>query len=234
MSSRRNRIAFIHSGAFYHLADLADAAVRAYDLVELYAPEMDEHSLDGVDAVFLAARQHPDVMAEIAPYILDFIARSGTKLYVDGENRPGSWLPGVGEIHRGTNFWAWRTGEDLGRRSINPEHYLWNYLNDMSVHWHYHAVLEPPSSATPLVVLEEIPGRDSESGIDPWGGQYLAVPNHPNVLLFHDSQQWEAEVVVSTMDCSYHHGAGFMPGASQLLYRMLNWLSVPPEVDTAA
>nr|MDK8534707.1 hypothetical protein [Gleimia europaea] len=61
-------------------------------------------------------------------------------------------------------------------------------------------------------------------GVDPWGGHYLALPDHPNMLLYHDNVTFPAELVVSTMDATYHHGAGFMPGATQLLYRMLEWL----------
>lgn len=222
------KVAFVHSGAFFHLATLNDPAVKAHDLVEVYAPEMTADSLADCDAVFLAARQHPDVLERIAPLFVDFAHRSGTKLYVDGENAPWQWLPGTDGTGRGTNFWAWRTGEDVGRRSVNKDHFMWNYLNDFSVHWHYHGVLEPPEGATPLVVLEELPAAataaDAGLGTDPWGSDYLAIPGHPNVLLYHDDATFPGEIVVSTMDCAYHHGSGFMPGASALLYRMLTWL----------
>lgn len=222
------KVAFVHSGAFFHLATLNDPAVKAHDLVEVYAPEMTADSLADCDAVFLAARQHPDVLERIAPLFVDFAHRSGTKLYVDGENAPWQWLPGTDGTGRGTNFWAWRTGEDVGRRSVNKDHFMWNYLNDFSVHWHYHGVLEPPEGATPLVVLEELPAAataaDAGLGTDPWGSDYLAIPGHPNVLLYHDDATFPGEIVVSTLDCAYHHGSGFMPGASALLYRMLTWL----------
>ncbi|MFD5867529.1 hypothetical protein ACFWGD_02785 [Corynebacterium sp. NPDC060344] len=223
---RPKKVAFVHSGAFFHLATLNDPAVKAQDLVELYAPELTAEDLADCDAVFLAARQHPDVLERIAPLIVDFAHRPGTKLYVDGENAPWQWLPGTDGTGRGTNFWAWRTGEDVGRRSVNRDHFMWNYLNDFSVHWHYHGVLAPPAGATPLVVLEELPVTDTTTGpgTDPWGGDYLAIPGHPNVLLYHDDATFPGEVVVSTMDCAYHHGSGFMPGASALLYRMITWL----------
>ncbi len=224
------RIAFIHDGSFFHLATLKDPAVQAYDVHSVYAPEMTPHSLDGIDAVFIAARLHSDVVKEIAPFIVEFLGREGTKVYIDGENNVGDWLPGTTETHRGTNFWAWRIGEDVGRRSVNPEHYLWGFLEDRAVHWHYHGVLSAPESATALVVLTELPegandGCISSTGTDPWGGHYKAIPGHPNILLYHDAETFKAEVVVSTMDCTYHHGSGFMPGATQLLYRMLRWLA---------
>ncbi|MGZ7495513.1 hypothetical protein ACXM2N_00210 [Corynebacterium sp. ZY180755] len=219
------KIAFIHSGSFFHLADLKDPAVKAFDPVALYAPSMTADSLEGCDAVFLAARQHPDVMKRIAPFIVDFLSLDGVRVYIDGENHVGDWLPGTEEIHRGTNFWAWRVGEDVGRRSVNTDHPLWSYLSEQSVHWHYHGVLAPPAHATSLVELIELEDHKDADHTDPWGGHYLAVPDHPNVLLYHDAQTFNGEVVVSTMDCAYHHGAGFMPGATQLLYRMLRWLS---------
>lgn len=42
--------------------------------------------------------------------------------------------------------------------------------------------------------------------------------------MYYDAGTFPAEVVVSTMDASFHHGSGFMPGATQLMYRMLHWL----------
>jgi hypothetical protein len=235
-SPSRARIAFVHSGSSFHLADLADPAVRARDLVDVYAPELVAGGLDDVDAVYLAARQHPGVLKRVVPVLLDFLTRDGVKVVLDGENGIGGWLPGTAEVRRGTNFWAWRTGEELGRRCVNREHPLWEYLTPESVHWHYHGVFAPPSWATPLVVLEPVnsdprddgasnaAGRDAERR-DPWGVPYGALPDHPNVLLYHDAATFPAEVVASTMDATYHHGAGFMPGATQLFYRLLDWLA---------
>lgn len=146
-------------------------------------------------------------------------------MYVDGENSVGEWLPGTQERVRGTNFWAWRIGEDVGRRSVNQDHFFWQFLRDDAVHWHYHGVLSHPDSAVPLVRLEESTDPVVSDGPDdPWGTPYRAIPGHANTLMYYDAGTFPAEVVVSTMDASYHHGAGFMPGASQLVYRMLYWL----------
>lgn len=223
-TTARTRIAVVHGGAPFHLADLADPAVRARDVVEVYAPQMTAHSLDNVTALYLAARQHPAVMRRIAPFVLDFLNRPGNRAVIDGENQVGTWLPGTTEERRGTAFWTWRTGEDLGRRSVRLDHPLWDYLNDEAVHWHYHAVLAPPPGAAALVVLEPVLGADPDRR-DPWGLAYGALPDHPNALLYHDAVTFPAEVVVQTMDATYHHGAGFMPGATQLFYRLLDWLA---------
>ncbi|SLM92731.1 hypothetical protein [Brevibacterium yomogidense] len=219
------RVAFVHTGSFFHLADLRDPAIRAMDITDVYAPDLEPGGLDGFDAVYVAARLHPGVLSRIAPILVEFLSTDGARMYVDGENSVGEWLPGTEETLRGTNFWAWRIGEDVGRRSVNQDHFFWQFLRDDAVHWHYHGVLSHPDSAVPLVRLEEstdpvvIDGPD-----DPWGTPYRAIPGHANTLMYYDAGTFPAEVVVSTMDASYHHGAGFMPGASQLVYRMLYWL----------
>lgn len=221
-----SRVAFIHTGSAYHLADLRDPAVKAMDIADVYAPDLQAGQLDGFSAVYLAARLHPAVMARIAPIVLEFLETSGARVYVDGENSVGDWLPGTTETRRGTNFWAWRVGEDVGRRSVNQDHPFWEGLADHAVHWHYHGVLTHPETAVPLVRLEALPGHAAEdsSPEDPWRHPYRAIPGHPNTLMYYDAGTFPAEIAVSTMDASYHHGSGFMPGATQLMYRMLHWL----------
>ncbi|MGO1447644.1 hypothetical protein [Corynebacterium casei] len=219
---------FIHSGSHFHLSNIADPAIKAFNITALYAPELTAEELNSCDSIYLGARQHPKVLEKITPLIIDFLALPGKRAFIDGENQVWNWLPGTDGIVRGTNFWSWRIKEDVGSRLVNPEHQMWNYLNKFAVLWHYHAVLAPPEAATPLAVLEEVPGRGA--GEDPWGHDYLAVPEHPNVLLYHDDCTFNAEIVVATMDASYHHGSGFMPGASQMVYRMLRWLKENPQV----
>ncbi len=216
------RTAFVHTGSFFHLATLRDPAVIAMDVEDVYAPELEPGDLDAYDAVYVAARLHPVQCARIAPQLVAFLNRPGARMYIDGENGVCEWLPGTTEIRRGTNFWAWRVGEDVGRRSVHTDHPFWQRLSARSVHWHYHGVLPHPQGAVPLVALEELPGTAQEE--DPWGLNYRAVPGHPNTLLYYDEHTFAADLVVSTMDAAYHHGSGFMPGATQLLYRMLRWL----------
>lgn len=217
-----NRTAFVHTGSFFHLADLKDPAIRAMDVADVYAPELEPDGLDGFDAVYVAARLHPGVLRRIAPSLVAFLDKPGARMYIDGVNEVGEWLPGTTETLRGTNFWGWRTGEDVGRRSINTDHPFWEGLADDAVHWHYHGVLTHPASAVPLLRLEELPEATQEN--DPWGLPYRAIPGHPNTLMYYDAGTFSSEIVVSTMDASFHHGSGFMPGATQLFYRMLHWL----------
>ena len=83
---------------------------------------------------------------------------------------------------------------------------MWKYYTDEALHWHFHGALYPPQGAVPLVVLEE--GAEEDGAI-----------------IYYDNATFPAELVVTTMDPCYHHGAGFMPGATQLLYRSLRWLA---------
>ena len=220
-----SKIAYLHAGTFFDLANLHDPALRALGIADVYAPELTAGALDGFDAVYVAARLHPAVIAKVSPLLLDFLEKPGARMYVDGENSVGEWLPGTTQTLRGTNFWAWRVGEDVGRRSVNQDHQFWQYLAADAVHWHYHGVLTHPHSAVPLVRLESLAEHAGQPPVeDPWSNQYRAIADHPNTLLYFDDGSFAADIVVSTMDASYHHGSGFMPGASQLMYRMMRWL----------
>lgn len=98
------RTAFVHTGSFYHLATLQDPAIVAMDIGDVYAPDLGPGDLDDYDAVYVAARLHPDICGKIAPVLLDFLQHSGVRMYIDGENAVGDWLPGTTELRRGTNF----------------------------------------------------------------------------------------------------------------------------------
>ena len=221
-------IAFIHGASHSDLATIKDPALRAMGITEVYAPDLRPGGLDDFDGIYLAARLHPGVLARITPILLDFLAKPGARAYIDGENQVGTWLPGTTETRRGTNFWAWRIGEDVGRRSVNQDHPFWEGLAEDAVHWHYHGVLTHPASATALVKLVAVEGEQEVGGpVAMLGGMtasYRALEDHPNTLMYVDEQSFAASIVVSTMDASYHHGSGFMPGATQLLYRMFLWL----------
>lgn len=251
------KIGFIHPASFFHLADLADPVARAFELRDLYAPQLTWESVADLDSLYVAARHRPDTVVDVvAPVVRRFLAEGqGRKVFIDGENRVGDWLDGTSEEPRECVFWAWRTGQDTLRRSQHQDHHLWSYLSEETVHWHHHASLLPPSGAVPLVALVRGQGGGGGCGAGcgeamVWGGAGAAgVAGHgaggvagaaagtdgnapadlveDGCILYYDGVTFPAEVVVSAMDATYHHGAGFMPGATQLFYRMLRWLSAP-------
>lgn len=200
---RLPRIALAHTGTSSQLAVLADPALAPYRIEEAYLPDLRPGGLDHVDVLVVADRDHPDLLRRHAAEFLAVAERGGV-LLVYGENSAHTWLPGVTWEGRPTNFWWWRTGEDHGMRQRNPEDPIWPYLSERAMIWHHHGIFQPPSGAVPLVELEE-------DGALVGATTYVDRVSTPGVLF------------VTTMDPCFHHGAAFMPGATQLLYQTLRW-----------
>lgn len=200
------RIGYAHTGTSSQLTTLADAALRPYALRDIYLPDASPASFDDLDALVVADRSHPELLEAFAPSFLSVAERGGT-LVVFGENRTHTWLPGISWEARPTNFWWWRTGEDHGMRRRNLDHPIWEYFSEPSTIWHHHGFFQPPAGAVPLVTIEE-------DGVEVGATTYLDEVTTAGTLL------------VTTMDPCFHHGAAFMPGATQLLYSTLRWVDV--------
>lgn len=196
-------IGLAHTGTGSQLRTLADPALRPYRLRDLYLPDTAEDDFQDLDVLLVADRSHPRLLARHAEAVLE-VARRGGTLVVLGENSAHQWLPGVRWQARPTNFWWWRTGEDHGMRLRSPEHPVWNYLSQRAVIWHHHGVFQAPEGTVPLVALEE-------DGVEAGVTTYLDEVSTPGAIL------------VTSMDPCFHHGAGFMPGATQLIYCLLRW-----------
>ncbi len=198
-------IGIVHGGSASHLVTLDDPEVARHAVEACYLPELTAASLAGLDTVIVADRLHPRLLRERAGLLLDVLARGGT-LVVLGENEVADWLPGVSWESRPTNFWWWVTGEDHGMRPRAPEHPIWLHLGSRAVRWHHHGVLTPAPGATVLVALEE-DGADA------------------GAILYDDPVSTPGRLIVTTLDPTYHHGSNFMPGATQFLYGLLDWLT---------
>ena len=200
------RIGLLHCGAFQPLRTLADPALAPYRLESVYLPGADPGVLADLDVVLVSDRLHPGQLERFVPALLAALDDPGKTVIVLGENKVENWLPGVGYTFRPTVFWKWRTGEDNGTRLRLPEDPLWEFFTPWSVSWHHHGLLHPRPGARSLVVMEE---EGAEAG----------------TLLYVDEVNQPARLLVTTMDPVYHHGSGFMPGASQLLYSLLRWVT---------
>ncbi|MCQ1951260.1 hypothetical protein NNX28_15175 [Arthrobacter sp. zg-Y859] len=200
------RIGLLHCGTFPPLRTLADPALAPYRLESVYLPDADPAVLADLDVVIVSDRLHQGQLARFVPAILAALQDPAKTVIVLGENKVEQWLPGVGYSFRPTVFWMWRTGEDNGTRLRLPEDPMWEFLTRWSVSWHHHGLLHPRPGARSLVVMEE---DGAESGS----------------LLYVDEVNQPARLLVTTMDPVYHHGSGFMPGASQLLYSLLRWVT---------
>ncbi|MGC5025057.1 hypothetical protein ACLQ3K_09910 [Tsukamurella sp. DT100] len=199
----RADIVMLHGGSHSQLATLDDPALAPYRIRPLHIRTADCEDLRDADVVVVSDRLRPDLLARWHEPILDRLERGATVL-VFGENSVGEWIPGITEQRRPTVFWWWRTGEDHRLRLRNPTHPAREFLTDRALIWHYHGVLSLPSGAVSLVDLET-----------PEGGQ------DGSVLLVDEARG--GRLLVTTMDPVYHHGSGFMPGATQLLYSTLYW-----------
>ncbi|SHK06772.1 hypothetical protein SAMN05443637_102243 [Pseudonocardia thermophila] len=197
-------IAFIHGGSGSHLTTLNEPALQPYRLRPIYLYDLTPDDLSDVDAVIVADREHPKLLAQHGKTIYGVAERGGV-LAVFGQNAAEQWLPGVGWEPRPTNFWWWRTGEDNHMRLQRTDEPIWDYFSERAMIWHHHGVLTPPEGATTLVGVEE-------------DGTMVGATT------YYDTVSTAGELFVTTMDPCYHHGAAFMPGASQLLYSTVRWV----------
>lgn len=206
VSGTAPRIGLLHCGTFPALRTLADPALAPYRIESVYLPEADPAVLAGLDTIIVGDRLHQRQLARFAPAIRAALQDPAKTVIVLGENQVENWLPAVGYTFRPTVFWTWRTGEDNGTRLRLPGDPMWEFFTPRAVSWHHHGLLHPPAGARSLVVMEE-------NGTD------------TGALLFLDEVNQPARLLVTTMDPVYHHGSGFMPGASQLLYSLLRWVT---------
>lgn len=197
-------IALLHTGTSSQLVTIADPALRPYELRAVYLPDFEPGALDDVDAVIVADRDHPALLREHADEIYA-VAERGGLLVVFGENSADSWMPGVAWESRPTNFWWWRTGEDHGMRLRNPDHPIWEYFSEKAMIWHHHGIFRVPEGAVSLVAVEE-------EGVEVGSTTY------------YDRVSTAGEIFLTSMDPCFHHGAAFMPGATQLLYSTVRWV----------
>ncbi|MEU1523921.1 hypothetical protein ABZ413_17140 [Nocardia rhamnosiphila] len=200
----RTGIAFLHGGSHAQLATLADPALAPYRIRPVHVRTGALAEIGEAEVIVVADRLRPDLLRRWTDTVVAGLDRGATVL-VFGENHAGQWLPGLREERRPTVFWWWRTGEDHRLRKQAPGHPAWEFFADRAVIWHYHGVLEPPPGAVSLVDLH------TEDGV------------RDGSILHIDKSSAAGRLLVTTMDPVYHHGSGFMPGATQLLYSALHW-----------
>lgn len=198
-------LALLHGGTFPALATLGDPALRAHRVDGLYVCDTDPNVLREYDVVLVADRLDPVQRAPFEPVLRAALRDAGKTVAVLGQNDVQDWLPGIGFSFRRPNYWSWRTGEDTGTRARLDDDPFWEHFSFGSLNWHNHGLLHPPAGSHGYVVVEE-------DGVEAGTVLYVDEVNQPGRLL------------VTTMDPIYHHGSGFMPGATQMLYSLLRWL----------
>lgn len=207
------RIGLLHCGTYPALAALQDPALRANEVEGVYLPDAEPETILDYDVIIVSDRL-PGVQRRIVETTSERIMQDPSKtLVVLGQNDVQEWIPDVGFTFRRPVFWKWRTGEDTGTRARSTDHPFWDFFDLDALSWHNHGLLQTPPGATSLVVVEE---DGHEQG----------------TVVFLDEVNQPARLLVTTMDPVYHHGSGFMPGATRMLYGLLRWVVTP--TNTAA
>ena len=204
----------VNAGAAFHLESLEGPRYRHFFDRLIRPEELGDVNLDAYGALLVPCRTAAHRLMPHVGELRSYLDAGGT-IVAMGECHSERWLPNICFTPVETNFWWWLTGDDLGVRSRQPRHPLWEHLGRRAVTWHYHGLLTPPPGAEALVVVEE-DGRDA------------------GVLLYDDRVSTAGRILATTLDPTYHHGSNFMPGATQFLYGLLDWLSGIRVMDEAA
>ncbi len=166
-----------------------------------YLPELAKADLTGLDGLIIPERLHHDALHAAVGPISDLLDAGGTVIAFSGGEPVPDFLPGVRWEHRPTNFWWWlEPGADMGLRTPDPEHPLFDHLTLRDCTWHHHGVLDPPDGAEVLVAL-------------PTG----------EALLYVDRVSTPGTLVVATLDPMSHYGSHFMPATERFLDGFLPW-----------
>ncbi|MGQ0718490.1 MAG: hypothetical protein ACT4NP_14490 [Pseudonocardiales bacterium] len=169
----------------------------------VYLPDLADTDLTGLDGLVIPERMHHGLLEAGARRVLDLLDAGGTVIAFSGGEPLPAFLPGVRWEHRPTNFWWWlEPGAELGLRTPDPDHPLFQYLGVPDCTWHYHGVLSPPEGAE---VLLELPAGDA--------------------LLYVDRVSTPGTLIVATLDPLSHYGSHFMPATERFLDGFLPWLS---------
>lgn len=81
-----------------------------------------------------------------------------------------------------------------------------DFFSEKALIWHHHGIFTPPEGAVSLATVEE-------------DGATVGATT------YHDTVSTDGELFVTTMDPCFHPGAAFVPGAPQLLYSTLRWVT---------
>jgi hypothetical protein len=195
-------LAAVYGGsAMHHRALTTPKYARHVDGGLRYLPELAGTDLTGLDGLIIPERLHRDLLHTAAGRVRDLLDSGGTVIAFAGGEPVPEFLPNVRWEHRPTNFWWWlEPGADLGLRTPDPEHSLFDHLTVRDCTWHYHGVLDPPEGAEVLVTL-------------PTG----------EALLYVDRVSTAGTLVVATLDPMSHYGSHFMPATERFLDGFLPW-----------
>ncbi len=200
-------LAALHPGSAYHCETLESPRYASlFD--RLIRPEaLEADSLRDVSVLVVPCRTHPQRLQPHRALLHAFMAAGG-RLVALGETFQDQWLDDVTFHPVTTNFWWWLEPEaDLGVSIVAPGHPLMAGLGKPDVSWHLHGWYEPGPQASPLLTDGE--GR----------------------AILYSEPRGKGELIVTSLDPTYHHGSHFMPATTRFLDRFLpnirRWAHLP-------
>ncbi|MGO2356351.1 MAG: hypothetical protein ACTH58_16640 [Marinomonas foliarum] len=203
------RIGATHAGTSYHrqALELGPFARQIDQLI--YAPELPTTELDKLDVLIVTDRTPEYCLRQALHRLLHFVDHGG-ELWIMGENLSSHWLPGVNWQSTETNYWWWlEANGDNGICISDPQHGLFDFLDQGAVTWHFHGLLQVPVNGQSLVHVQNP------------NGQVLGT------VLYEQQRSEGGKLYVSTLDPFYHHGSHFMPATSRFLTGFFEYLNRP-------
>ncbi|MEK3726160.1 hypothetical protein [Paenibacillus sp. FSL H8-0034] len=195
------KIAALYSGNSQHFRCLNEPKYRRYLSEIIYLPDFAQHSLDGIDVLFVPSQLHQGLVVQSKAKIDAFLERGGA-VVIHGP-QPTSWFAGQKWEHRPTNFWWWLDKEQSsGLVLTQPEHDLFTYITLEDATWHQHGVYWPPEGVDILIATED-----------------------HGAILYVDKVSTPGTLIVTTLDPEHHFGSYFMPATERYLDGFLPWLA---------
>ena len=127
--------------------------------------------------------------------------KSGKRLIIMGEVIDG-WLPHIEWETSEVNFSWWvKKDGDLPLIQRNSSHEIYQYIHFPDLKWHYHGTFHPPQGA---VSLAETPEGKS--------------------IFYIDRVSYRGELIVTSVDPTYHIGLGFITQAKPFLHGLAKYI----------
>lgn len=193
------RLASLYGGSAPQRRTLRESEYARYVDDVVHVRDLPDTDLSEFDRLLVPSRLHIESLHAGAETVRSFLDDGGDAAILGAQ--PDPWLPEIEWTHRPTNFWWWLEPEgDSGLRFPRPDHPFFESVPPTDCTWHFHGSFDAPEGADVLVT-------DDEGG----------------AVLYLDCQTRTGNLVVTTLDPTYHYGSYFMPATDRFLSGFLPW-----------
>lgn len=170
-----------------------------YDDV-LHLRQLHMYNLESFDTLILQEHLSLTLLKRYQSHFIHFL-QSGKRLVILGEVID-TWLPGIKWENCPVNFSWWvQKGGDLPLIQKNEQHPIYQFIHFPDIKWHYHGTFTLPNGAISLAE-------------DPEGKSIFYI----------DSTTYAGELIVTSVDPTFHIGLGFITQAKPFLHGLANYL----------